>query len=73
MHGGIYPNDISAEFISLTTAADSPVAAIIAGHVHLPDESAVDGEKNIPQIVGDAGYKGKGMSIRILPAGTTAP
>jgi len=71
--GGIYPNDISAEFISLTTAADSPVAAIIAGHVHLPDESAVDGEKNIPQIVGDAGYKGKGMSIRILPAGTAAP
>lgn len=72
VHGGIYPNDISAEFISLTTAEDSPVAAIIAGHVHLPDESTVDGEKDIPQIVGDAGYKGKGTLIRILPAETSA-
>ena len=65
IHGGMYPNDVSAEFMFLTTAADSPVAAIIAGHVHLPDESMMDGEKNIPQIVGDAGYKGKGMLIRI--------
>ena len=65
IHGGIYPNDISAQFMSFTTAADSPVAAVIAGHVHLSDESVIDGEKDIPQIVGDAGYKGKGTLIHI--------
>ena len=37
--------------MSLTTAADSPVAAVLAGHVHLSDESVIDGEKDIPQIV----------------------
>jgi Predicted phosphohydrolases len=65
VHGGIYPNDVSAQFMSLTTAADSPVAAVLAGHVHLSDESVIDGEKDIPQIVGDAGYKGKGTLIHI--------
>lgn len=66
IHGGIYPNDVSAQFMSLTTAADSPVVAILAGHVHLSDESMIDGEKDIPQIVGDAGYKGKGTLIHII-------
>lgn len=65
VHGGVYPNDVSAQFMSLTTAADSPVAAVLAGHVHLSDESMMDGEKEIPQIVGDAGYKGKGTLIHI--------
>lgn len=65
IHGGIYPNDVSAQFMSLTTAADSPVVAVLAGHVHLSDESVIDGEKDIPQIVGDAGYKGKGTLIHI--------
>ena len=65
IHGGFYPNEVSTEFIQLTTAKDSPVAAIIAGHVHFADESDVIGEKNIPQITGDAGYKGKGSLIHI--------
>ena len=65
IHGGIYPNNTSTEFLSLTTAADSPVAAVFAGHVHLPDASSIDGAKEIPQIVGDAGYKGRGTLIHI--------
>ncbi len=65
VHGGIYPNDVSAQFMSLTTAADSPVAAVLAGHVHFSNVSDLAGEKTIPQIVGDAGYKGKATLIRI--------
>lgn len=67
VHGGIYPNDVSAEFISLTTAENNPVAAVVTGHVHLPDISNIQGEKEIPQITGDAGFKGKGTVIHISP------
>ena len=67
VHGGTYPNEISAEFMGLTTAASSPVAAVIAGHVHFPHVSDMEGEKGIPQIVGDAGFKGRATRIHISP------
>lgn len=67
VHGGIYPNDVSAEFIGLITSKDSPVAAVLAGHVHLSDISYIQGEKEILQITGDAGFKGKGTIIHITP------
>lgn len=67
IHGGIYPNDVSAEFIGLITEKDSPVAAVLAGHVHLSDISYIQGEKEILQITGDAGFKGKGTMIHITP------
>lgn len=67
VHGGTYPNDVSAEFMGLTTAKDSPVAAVIAGHVHFPHVSNMEGEKDIPQIVGDAGFKGRATHIHISP------
>lgn len=68
IHGGIYPDAVSTEFLHLTTAKDSPVAAVLAGHVHFADKDTITGEKTIPQIVGDAGFKGKGTRIRIVPA-----
>lgn len=67
IHGGIYPNDVSAEFIGLITSKDSPVAAVLTGHVHLSDTSCIQGEKEILQITGDAGFKGKGTIIHITP------
>ncbi len=67
IHGGIYPNDVSAEFMGLITAKDSPVAAVLAGHVHLSNVSYIQGEKEILQITGDAGFKGKGTMIHIAP------
>ena len=67
IHGGIYPNDVSAEFMGLITAKDSPVAGVLAGHVHLSDISYIQGEKEIIQITGDAGFKGKGTMIHITP------
>ncbi len=65
IHGGIYPNDVSAQFIALTTAKDSPVEAVLAGHVHFAEKSDIIGEKSIPQITGDAGFKGMGTIIQI--------
>lgn len=65
IHGGIYPDAVSTQFLHLTTAKDSPVAAVLAGHVHFADKDVITGEKSIPQIVGDAGYKGKGTRLRI--------
>lgn len=65
IHGGTYPDAVSTEFLRLTTAKDSPVAVILAGHVHFEDYSTVIGEKNILQITGDAAYKGKGTLIKL--------
>ncbi len=65
IHGGIYPNAASTEFLLLITEKDSPVFAVLAGHVHFADKDNIIGGKNIPQIVGDAGFKGMGTVIQI--------
>jgi len=62
-YGGIYPDEVSTEFINLTTAEDSPVVAVLAGHVHFYDKDMIN--ENIVQLVGDAGYKGQVMWIRV--------
>ncbi len=64
-YGGIYPNEASTAFLQETMAEDSPVVAILAGHVHFYNKDYVEGEKNIIQIVGDGGYKGKGIMLHI--------
>ena len=61
----IEPNEASAAFLEMTTAKDSPVIAVIAGHVHLYDKDYIAGEKNVLQLVGDAGYKRRGMLLHI--------
>lgn len=62
-YGGIYPDEISAEFMELTTAGDSPVAAVLAGHVHFYDKDGIN--ERIIQLVGDAGYKGSAVLLRV--------
>ncbi len=66
-YGGIYPDEVSTEFINLTTAEDSPVVAVLAGHVHFYDKDMIN--ENIVQIVGDAGYKGQAMWIAVKGQG----
>lgn len=66
-YGGIYPDETSTEFINLTTAEDSPVAAVLAGHVHFSDRDVIN--ENIVQIVGAAGYQG--IATRITVSGKT--
>lgn len=64
-YGGIYPNDASARFLKMITAADSPVELVLAGHVHLYDRDYIDGEKKVLQIVGDSGFQDNAVMLRI--------
>ncbi len=64
-YGGIYPNEDSERFVSLTTAADSPVELVLAGHVHFYDRDVIEGEKQVLQLVGGAGFRGEAILIHI--------
>lgn len=64
-YGGIYPNEESEKFVSLTTGADSPVELVLAGHVHFYDRDVIEGERQVPQLVGGAGFRGEAILIHI--------
>lgn len=64
-YGGIYPNEDSERFVELTTAADSPVELVLAGHVHFYDKDYIEGEKQVLQIVGDAGFHQSAVKLHI--------
>lgn len=64
-YGGIYPNEQSKRFVSLTTAENSPVELVLAGHVHFYDRDVIDGKKKVLQLVGGAGYQGNAILIHI--------
>lgn len=61
--GGITPNETSAAFLDMIYAKDSPVAAVLSGHVHFGAETILP--NGIPQYVADGGYKGKGLMINV--------
>jgi len=63
--GGIYPNEDSERFVSLTTASDSPVELVLAGHVHFYDRDVIEGDRDVLQLVGGAGFEGHGMLIHL--------
>lgn len=63
--GGIWPNDTSQYFMDLTTAENSPVRLVLAGHVHLCDDGILDEELPLRQIVGDAAYQGRAALVRV--------
>ena len=62
---GIYPNEDSERFVSLTTAADSPVELVLAGHVHFYDRDVIEGERQVLQLVGGAGSQGNAILVHI--------
>lgn len=64
-YGGIWPDEHSQRFVALTTAADSPVELVLAGHVHFADEDVIEGDKEVTQLVGGAGYQGEAWLIRL--------
>ncbi len=64
-YGGIYPDESSQRFMDLTTAADSPVELVLAGHVHFYDKDYIEGEKKVLQIVGPAAYESGAIHLHI--------
>jgi len=60
---GIKPNEDTTKFINMIYGTDSPVVAVLAGHVHFADTSQL-GDKNIQYIVGP-GYEGNGIMLTI--------
>lgn len=63
--GDIEANDCTRQFMELTTAKDSPVELVLAGHVHFYDRNSTDGEKPVLQIVGDAAFHGSAVRLRV--------
>lgn len=63
--GGIWPDEASQRFLELATADNSPVRLMLAGHVHLYDNSVMSEERQVRQIVGDAAYEGSAVLIRL--------
>ena len=64
-YGGIYPSEDSEGFLTLTTAEESPVELLLAGHVHFYDRDVIEGEKNVLQLVGGAGFQGNAILIHV--------
>lgn len=64
-YGGIYPSEASTSFLEATTAEDSPVIAVLAGHVHFYDKEYIGSEKPVIQIVGNAGFVRSGIVLHI--------
>ncbi len=67
--GGIYPNEDSERFTALTLGADSPVELVLAGHVHFYDRDVMEGEKQVLQLVGGAGFQGNAILLHVTGAG----
>lgn len=66
--GGILPNKSSSRFVDMLTAAESPVGLVLAGHVHFYDKDVIEGEKDVLQLTGAAGYEGNIMLLHIRGA-----
>lgn len=64
-YGGIYPDESSEKFMELITAGDSPVELVLAGHVHFYDRDYIVGDREVLQIVGDAGFHGSALRLHI--------
>ena len=42
-----------------------PVELVLAGHVHFYDRDVIEGEKQVLQLVGGAGFRGEAILIHI--------
>ena len=51
--------------MALTTAQDSTVELVLAGHVHFYDRDVITGEKDVLQLVGGAGFRGEAILLHI--------
>ena len=61
-----YPNETTAEFMNLVFDAKSPVAVVIAGHIHFTHRDMLNDQTL--QLVSGAAYEGKALQITLTPA-----
>lgn len=59
------PNEVTAEFIELVSAPESPVSLVLSGHVHFYHEGKMT--DNIQQIVTGAGFDRELVKITLVP------
>ncbi len=60
---GIELNEISQKLLDMVYADDSPVAAVLAGHVHFRAQGNLN--DHIVQIVSDGSFAGKGILLKV--------
>lgn len=63
VHGGLAPNDVSADLFGKAYEDDSLIRLVLAGHVHFPYEEQLT-EATI-EIITDAAYKGKALKLTL--------
>ena len=63
VHGGLAPNDVSADLYGKVLDDESDIRVVLAGHVHFPYEEQISGQT--VEIITDAAFKGKFVQLRI--------
>ena len=66
VHGGLAPNDVSADLYSKVRDDESAIRVVLAGHVHFPYEEKIS--EHTVEIITDAAFKGKFVKLRIISA-----
>lgn len=62
VHGGIAPNEASTDLWYKTHDEESPMKAVLAGHIHFPYEEELS--DTTMQLVADAAFKGNVMKLQ---------
>lgn len=60
---GVYPDEITQEFLNLVLSENSPVQLVLAGHIHFYHDDMLN--DNIRQIVTGAALEGESVYIRL--------
>lgn len=63
VHGGIAPNDVSADLFGKVRDDDSNIRVVLAGHIHFPYEERISAQT--VEIITDAAFKGKATKMHI--------
>lgn len=67
VHGGIAPNEESTRLWHMIYDEETPVRALLSGHVHFPYEEAIS--DSTVEIITDAAYKGRATRILLQGGG----
>ena len=65
IHGGIAPNQISADLFGESRDDETNIRVVLSGHVHFPYEEKI-GKQSV-EIITDAAFKGKFIKLYVVP------